>query len=507
MSEKLHEDLRRNRGTKPFCSQQRLTAATRFGQRVIQRFNSEGNCSLKSKTRAFACLLLWVLLSGLAMHTARAEQLAFIGVNVIAMDDDRLLRDYSVIIEDDRIVAMGPRISTLPAADARVIDGEGKYLMPGLADMHIHLLNQEFMTALLNKDTPMQAIENMLYLYLANGVTTARVMAGFPELLRLRDAIERGEVLGPRLIVTTPMFDGKKTIWPAPLSRSITTAEDARKAVQESKKSGYDMIKVYTMLGREAYDAVIAEAKKVKLKVVGHVPIMVGQQHALESGQDEITHVEEYWRFTNDYSDEVIAKFTAMTAASQLWFSPTLTTYQDQMSDATVVMNRTENRYLDPLILKFWASRIPSASNSEKAKAARAKKVEALSVFMSRLVKSLYDAGVPLMTGTDALNPMAVPGFSMHRELALFANAGLSNYQTLLAATAMPAQFMEESDEWGAVAIGRRADLVLLGANPLENINNSKNIVGVMVRGQWLAKDAIQQRLDQLATLYAQLPK
>jgi len=451
------------------------------------------------RSRATIWMTALCVASAVLCNPVNAEAKAFVGVNVIPMNGNRVLEDYSVIVEDGQIVTMGPRASTSLAAGATLIDGTGKYLIPGLADMHIHLMNQEFMTALTKKNDPIQPIENMLYLYLANGVTTVRVMAGYPELLTLRDAIERGEVLGPRLIVTTPMFDGAKPIWPAPLSRPIPTSEAARSAVQESKKDGYDMIKVYTLLGRDMYDAVIDEARKVNLKVVGHVPIAVGQEHVLESGQDEITHVEEYWRFTRNYGDEVIAKFTAMTAKSEVWFSPTLTTYQDQMSDGEAVMNRPENRYLDPLILDFWATRVLPASNNENANARRAQQIEVLGGFMRRLVKSMYDAGVPIMAGTDALNPAAMPGFSMHRELQLFVDVGIPNHEALRAATGRPAEFMEETEEWGTVAKGRRADLVLLNANPLDDINNTKKIEGVMVRGKWLAGDAIQQRLDQFA--------
>ncbi len=265
------------------------------------------------------------------------------------------------------------------------------------------------------------------------------------------------------------------------------------------------MIKVYTLLRRDAYDAVMEEAEKVNLKVVGHVPIAVGLDHALESGQDEITHVEEYWRFTRDYSDEVIAQFTAKTAQSGVWFSPTITTYRDQMGDSETVLNRSENRYLDPLILDFWASRAAGANVSEEAKARRAKQAQILAGFMERLVRSMYSAGVPLIIGTDALNPMSVPGFSIHRELGEFVSIGIPNHEALRAATVKPAEFMEETEEWGTVATGRRADLVLLNANPLEDINNTKRIEGVMVRGRWLAGEAIQQRLDQFAKKYARL--
>jgi len=437
--------------------------------------------------------------AALTFHPANAAQTAFVGVNVVSVENGAIVEDQTVIIEDGLITVMGPKESTSPAIDAKLIDGTGKFLMPGLADMHIHFLNQDFMNALLKKDDPIQPIENMLYLYLANGVTTVRVMAGFPEILELRDAIERGDVLGPRLIVTTPLLDGAKPIWFPPLGYPVTTADAARQTVQDAKKDGYDMIKVYTLLPRDAYDAIIDEAKKVGLKVVGHVPVAVGLEHALESGQNEITHAEEYWRFTRDYSDEVIGKFTSMTAKSGAWYSPTMTTYNDQMSDGESVMNRPENRYLDPVILDFWKTRVPPTMKTEKAKEMWAKRVNVLKDFMFRLVKGMYDAGVPLMTGTDALNPMAMPGFALHRELALFVETGIPIADTLRAATTNPAKFMSESDEWGSIASGRRADLVLLNANPLEDIGNTKTIDGVMIRGQWLEDDTIQAQLNAFA--------
>jgi imidazolonepropionase-like amidohydrolase len=441
--------------------------------------------------------LLWFG-SAVLCNSVEARGMAFVGVNVISVEEAKVLEDHTVVVDEGRIVAVGPRASTPVPDDVPKIDGTGKYLMPGLADMHIHLMDQEFVTALLKKDDPLQPIENMLYLYLANGVTTVRVMAGYPELLTLRDAIARGEVLGPRLIVTTPMFDGKKPIWPAPLGRPIPTAEAARTAVQESKKDGYDMIKVYTFLGRDAYDAVIEEAQKVDLKVVGHVPIAVGLDHALASGQDEITHGEEYWRFTRDYSDEVVAKFTDMTLKSGTWYSPTMTTYQDQMGDVEAVLKRPENRYLEPLILEFWTSRVNQLAVAYKSPR-MVEQAQNLGGFMRRLVKSMYDAGVPLMVATDALNPAAMPGFSLHRELQLFEEVGIPNHETLRAATTGPAEFMEETGEWGAVATGHRADLVLLNANPLEDITNTKKIEGVMVRGQWLTDESIQVQLDEFA--------
>ncbi len=174
------------------------------------------------------------------------------------------------------------------------------------------------------------------------------------------------------------------------------------------------------------------------------------------------------------------------------------------MGDVAAVLNRSENRYLDPLVLDFWTPRINQLVGA-KENARMVKHAQDLTGFMRGLVKSMYDAGVPLMTGTDALNPMAVPGFSMHRELQLFVDVGIPNHEALRAATAGPAEFMGETEEWGTVATGRRADLVLLSANPLEDIGNTKKIEGVMVRGRWLADESIQQRLDQFAKKYGGL--
>jgi imidazolonepropionase-like amidohydrolase len=172
----------------------------------------EGAKMLFTQSRATVWMVfLWVA-SAVLCNSVEAEGTAFVGVNVISVEAGKVLEDQTVVVEDGRIVAVGSRASTAFPKDATEIDGTGKYLIPGLADMHIHLMNQEIMAAIMQKDNPIQPIDNMLYLYLANGVTTVRVMAGYPELLVLRDAIERGEVLGPRLIVTTPMFDGKKPV-------------------------------------------------------------------------------------------------------------------------------------------------------------------------------------------------------------------------------------------------------------------------------------------------------
>ena len=161
---------------------------------------------------------------------AASETTAFVGVNVIPMDAAGTLTDQTVIVEDGRIAAVGPRASTPVPDGASRIDGAGKYLIPGLTDVHVHIPTQGIMEALTGSDAALQPIENMLYLYVAAGVTTVRVMSGAPVFLEVRDAIARGEVLGPRLIVCTPMFDGPRPVWPAPLSRSISSAEEARVA-------------------------------------------------------------------------------------------------------------------------------------------------------------------------------------------------------------------------------------------------------------------------------------
>ena len=300
---------------------------------------------------------LWVGCALLCQPLA-AQATAFVGVDVISVEAGGVLEDQTVVVEEGRIVAVGSRASTAVPDDASEIDGSGKYLIAGLTDVHVHFPTNDFMSTLMGRDVEIQPLENMLFLFVANGVTTVRVMSGFPEILELRDRIERGEVLGPRLIVCTPMFDGIRPFWPAPLGRAIGSPEDARAAVRESKAMGYDLIKVYSLIRRDAYDAMMEEAKKVDLKVVGHVPGLVGLEHAFASGQHEITHVEEFWRFTRDYGDEVVARYTSMIADAGTWFSPTLSTYTNaaqQFEDMDAMLARDEMRYVDPVIVEWWA--------------------------------------------------------------------------------------------------------------------------------------------------------
>jgi imidazolonepropionase-like amidohydrolase len=442
--------------------------------------------------------------------SAVGETTAFVGVNVIPMSSAGILGDHTVIVDDVRIAAIGPRSSTSIPNGATHIDGKGKYLIPGLTDVHVHFLAPKSMEVITGEDGPkLKPIENTLYLYLAAGVTTVRVMAGFPELLEVRDAIARGEMLGPRLIVCTQAFDGPKPILGEFLGRAISSQEEARSAVQESKTAGYDLIKVYTLLARDSYDAMMEEAHKVGLKVVGHVPLAAGLEHALASGQAEITHGEEFWRFTRDYGDEVVKKYTKMAVDAGISFSPTISTYQNiqnQLLDIDSMLKRPDLQYIDPLVILFWAppyNRYVRGNASQENLAKRARRFDPQLDFARRLVKSMHEAGVPIVTGTDALNPMSMPGFAVHDELAELVNAGLPPWEALRSSTARPAEFMEKSAEWGSITEGSTADLVLLSANPLDDIDNAKKIAGVMRQGQWLSRTEIDEQLEKFATEYA----
>jgi len=453
--------------------------------------------------------LSWAVVAGLP-GSAAADMTAFVGVDVVSVAAGGLLEDQTVLVDEGMIVAVGPAASVALPDGVTRIDGTGKYLHYGLTDVHVHFATDGFLSALLGKETRLMPVEDTLYLYLANGVTTVRVMAGFPELLELRERIARGDVLGPRLIVATPMFDGEQPIWPAPLGMPIASPEEARTAVRACKASGYDLIKVYSLIQRDAYDAMMDEAAEVGLKVVGHVPVFVGLEHAFESGQNEITHVEEFWRFTRDYGDGVVERFTRMIAEAGTWFSPTLSTYTNimrQFEDMDAMLAQDELRYVDPAVVEFWAppyNRFLGANEDPKKAEQALQAFEPQADFMMRLVKSFYEAGVPLETGSDVLNPMSTPGFALHDELAELVRAGLPELEAIRASTTRPAEFMGEADTWGAVAPGRKADLVLLSANPLEDIRNTESIEGVMVAGRWLSREAIRARLDGIAAACAE---
>ena len=450
-----------------------------------------------------------------AVSYRAASPVAFVGVNVIPMDRDRVLANQTVVVRDGRIIAMGPSTSTsVPSGTAR-IDARGKYLMPGLAEMHAHVLGpQAANSEALNKD--------IMFLYIANGITTIRAMLGAPNQLVLRDQLAKGEVLGPTMFVAAPSLNGNSA--PDPGS--------ADALVRGHKRAGYDLLKIHPGLSRETYDAMVRTSREVGISWGGHVSAQVPVEHVLDTKQSTIDHLDGYieaaasdeakrkiaspteqislpevWR---SVTDDRLRQLAAKTKAAGTWNVPTMFLWESFFGPGSPEdwSTREEMKYAPKQWVNNWMNqkrqRIQQDAQNGIAPADAA-------LFISlrrRMLKALADAGAPLLMGTDSPQMFNVPGFALHRELQVAVEAGLTPYQVLESGSKnvglYAAQDLGLDGNFGTVEVGKRADLVLLDANPLASLANLTKRAGVMVNGRWVPKSEIDAGLAALAARYAQ---
>ena len=419
-----------------------------------------------------------------------SRPVAFVHVDVVPMDSERIVRDLTVVVINGRIAAMGPAGAVVIPREAQEVDGRGKFLIPGLVDMHVHLRNYS---------SPDMAA--LLQLYVANGVTTVLNLSGTPRHLGMRDSVARGLLFGPTIYTSGPFI--------SPTTGSSPTPEEVERAVIDQKRAGYDVIKIHGDFTREAYHRLFQVARREGRIVIGHAPRNLGPEVMIEERQDAVAHAEEYIYDKNSHSrpvaelDSMLPSLARGTARAGTWLVPNLTAFDNiekQVRDINAIMARPEMKYLPPAIREGWGP----ATNPYvlRLKKEKVDEIRALYGFVERLTKAFHDAGVPLLAGTDAMNPADVPGFSLHDERRDLVAAGLTPYHALQAATSNPARFLRRARTFGTVAVGQRADLVLLDANPLEDITNAARRAGVMLRGRWLPQAELQGRLDSLVTSY-----
>ena len=421
---------------------------------------------------------------------AASGSVAFVHVHVVPMDSERVLRDQTVLVEDGRIARIGAASDVELPPGAQTIDGRGElFLLPGLCDAHVHVLEPD-----------------ELRLYVAQGVTTVRNMSGEPFHLFWRGELAAGRMTGANLITAGPTLDG---VPPEGSNRVIVrTREQAESAVRRVADARYDLVKVYGGLSPEAHAAIVETAHRLHLKVAGHLPRAAGLEGVLAAGQDSIEHAEEflYTAFRNAGAERIPETVRAVKSAGT-WVTPTLVTYDTigrQVADATALDRRPELRCVDPAARASWLTR--SNRYLRDFTHDDAQGFSDRLVFLKELVRQLHAGGVPLLAGTDAGVaygvPFVLPGWSLHEELANLVACGLSPYEALRAATANLAEFMDRAGEFGVVAEGARADLLLVEANPLQDVANAGRLVGVMLRGQWKPADDLRADLDALERLY-----
>lgn len=428
-----------------------------------------------SRVVAICVLLLGVAPVSFSTDTG-ASPTAFVHVNVLPMDTERVLRDQTVVVEHGTITAVGASVA-IPR-NARIIDGKKElFLSPGLADMHTHSQTRDD-----------------LAIYLANGVTTVLNMGGASSNFvdqTMREA-NQGKLPSPHVYIGF-MVDGS----PQYANFFVTTPDEARAVVHLAKTNGYDFIKVYTDLSPECFEAMVEEAKREHLAVIGHSILRVGLRRQLEAGQVMVAHTEEflYGFFSQDLNaDEIpaaidlIKKNDAFVTADLI----TYTTIAKQWGKPDVVKSFLEmptSRYVGPDRRLRW---------KRQDYITRQGSIDPQLKFLAGFIKSMADAGVNLISGTDAPGiPGVVPGFSLHDNFNLLEQAGLSRYEILSSATRVPGQFISRyvpgATAFGTVTAGNRADLVLSAANPLDDLSTLRKPLGVMVQGNWYTKADLEK--------------
>lgn len=444
--------------------------------------------SPRSETTLLFAMCLWLCLSAPAANHDPGEAIALTHVNVIPMNREGVLQDQAVVVRDDKIVQVGPSRKVAIPKGARRIDARGDFLIPGLTDAHVHLLSPtEFK------------------LYLANGVTTVFNLNGRPAHLLWRREVADGKLLGPTVFTAGPTFDRPHT------------AEEAGRMVDEQAAMGYDAVKIYNQVSKAEYPALIAEAKRKNMLLMGHVAREPEFELTIQSGQS-IAHLEEftytYFNPQHDdnnshivYDEGKIPAVAQETAKSGIYVIPTLYTYRDIVEQATNLeqfLKNPELKYVAPWTL---AGLQPSANRYYSFPAKSHAQLRTSLAFQRKLVKALADAGVPLLSGTDATDIGPVAGFGLHDELQELVNDGLTAYQALQTATVNAARYFRRGDELGTIEPGKRADMVLLKGNPLNDISNTRRIAGVMVRGHWLTSEEVSKMLDSVPGEYADQEK
>jgi imidazolonepropionase-like amidohydrolase len=442
-----------------------------------------------------------------------AQTVAFTNVNVIPMDRERVLANQTVVVRNGLIAEIGDAKKVKLPKDAVRVDGTGKYLIPGLVDMHTHLLSD-------SNEYPDSIGPDELRVMVANGVTTARFMIGTPELLVLRSRSANGEIEAPTIFVASPHLTGREQ----GNNFVVNTTEEAREAVRKSKAAGYDFIKVTTFIKPDVYEAAVDEAAKQNIRVIGHADSrFVGVERAWKAKQ-QIEHLDGYmelllrgdapmkgsvsdlyiynpenWK-SFDYIDESkIPEIARRTVASNPYINPT----QHFMKN-TFGRLRTEDEIRKQPDFRFYPAKAQQQwlDFYKKNRFINTVPLEKRARWINlrdKLIKALYDAGGRIMTGSDTPEFLWLYGFGIHHELKALKDAGLSNYAVLEAGTTNPSMFLGTIDKVGTIQKGKRADLILLNANPLDDISATENRAGVMLKGKWHPQQELNGWLDQSA--------
>jgi len=441
---------------------------------------------MNTSIRLFLALLLLQLPCFWAGAQSPPEKTsAFVGVNVIPMDRERVIRNQVVIVKGGKITEIGDSDQVKIPVQATVIAAHGQFLMPGLADMHAHLPS-----ARMEKDEI--PLHDYLTLNIIRGVTTLRCMRGDTAQLAWRDSIAHHQLLGPHLFLGSPVLPVQKEL----------TARKAGELLDRYKKDKYDFVKYLFPLRPSFYDSLMQQAQAKGIKVAGHGP-QGGLEAALRNKQASVEHLEP---FLNEYQQDSsrFAGLMLQLAAANIYSCPDYQWYYVNWDQLSMQQMRSKEGVglLSPEVVSAWTSSF-DRDYAERAhdKVTWIKKRNAHRIALEqamKMMKLMNDEGVPLLTSAGD-GAFIVPGYSLMDEFRNFTDAGITPYQTLRASTVNPASFFGESASWGTVGPGKRADLLLLEEDPLLNIENMNTIKGVMLDGIWMPREELDRMQQELA--------
>ncbi|MCK0177728.1 amidohydrolase family protein [Flavobacteriaceae bacterium S0862] len=420
-------------------------------------------------------------------------------VNIVDVRTGDIIENRQVVVDSGKISKISESISNVDKFKT-TINGTGKFLIPGLAEMHAHIPQP-------SNSNP-EIVDETLFLYLSNGITTIRGMLGHPSHLELKEKAKKKAILSPRIYTSSPSLNGN----------SIKTKEEAIQKVTTYKKAGYDFLKIHPGIKLEVFNAAVKTAKELEIPFAGHVPVDVGVRHAMESGFASIDHVDGFleglvpqsanvkpnengffgYSFSSLANVDDIDELVSMSKENKVWIVSTQSLFERWFAPITAdeLLEEPEMKYMAKSTLDNWKRRKAQYTETKDFSVTQWEKFNEI---RRQLMYKLQKNGHGMLLGSDAPQLFNVPGFSIHHEIEGMKKAGLTPLEIIQSGTINPAIYFDEEDDFGEIKEGLSADLILLNANPLEDLKALKNISGVMVRGKWLTNEIIDSKLLEIA--------